>query len=122
MDLELSANLKTALSAWVAEAVQHLKGRSELAELTKCMDGDGDVRCAEMPWSLKQWILRIRPLQRSSGRTWCHGLAVSHCRGRNSAQQVYEMGLHHQAKLLPRDEARRIAANIAKLRELLRRP
>jgi hypothetical protein len=44
VDLELSANLKTALSAWVAEAVQHIKDRSELAELKKCMDGDGDVR------------------------------------------------------------------------------
>ncbi len=45
MDLDLSANLKTAISAWVAGVIEHLKGHSEqLAALKKCMQGDGDVR------------------------------------------------------------------------------
>ncbi len=43
MDLDLSTNLKTAISAWVSEAVQHFKN-DELSELRKCMEGDGDVR------------------------------------------------------------------------------
>ncbi len=44
MDLDLSANLKTAISAWVAGVVEHLNGHSELVALKKCMQGDGDVR------------------------------------------------------------------------------
>lgn len=45
MDLELSANLKTAISAWVTEAVQRLRNNNhQLAELKKCVEGDGDVR------------------------------------------------------------------------------
>ncbi len=43
MDLDLSTNLKTAISAWVSEAVQHFKD-DQLSQLRKCMAGDGDVR------------------------------------------------------------------------------
>ncbi len=45
MDLELSANLKTAISAWLDGVRQRLNGRSEqFAALKKCIEGDGDVR------------------------------------------------------------------------------
>ncbi len=45
MDLDLSANLKTAISAWVSEALRHLNNHSEqLAELKRCLGSDGDVR------------------------------------------------------------------------------
>ncbi len=46
MDLDLSANLKTAISTWVAEAFKHLNGNGhseQLSVLMKCMQGDGDV-------------------------------------------------------------------------------
>jgi hypothetical protein len=77
VDLELSANLKTALSAWVAEAVQHIKDRSELAKLKKCMDGDGDVRIVfsarRMPSSSKRSILPSRRPLKFFAKSWCPG-------------------------------------------------
>lgn len=43
MDLDLSANVKAAISTWVAEAFKHLNSE-QLSALKKCMQGDGDVR------------------------------------------------------------------------------
>jgi hypothetical protein len=76
MDLELSADLKTAISAWLARAVQHLNNHSQqLAELKKCMEGDDDV-C--IVYSVRRNALVIETMDRRTpkffARSWSHWL------------------------------------------------
>jgi hypothetical protein len=45
MDPKLSAALKAALSLWLNGALEQIKSHPvQMAELRKCMTGDGDVR------------------------------------------------------------------------------
>jgi hypothetical protein len=45
MDPQLTAALKAALNLWVSAAMRYIDGRPvQMAELRKCMEGDGEVR------------------------------------------------------------------------------